>query len=84
MSTNVCNSQDQFNQAFVDALKYTRKQSEPKMWVQLVVLGLVVVMMVWALMLARGASGDRILHYLFALLASPLYIISYYLDSMKN
>lgn len=82
MSKNVCDTQDTFNHAFREAVKYVNKKETPKLWVQLVAMGIVLVFVVWALILAAKVHGsaDKKVHFLLALIFSPFYIISYYLS----
>lgn len=81
---SVCDSQDDFNHAFQKAVKYVNKKNQPSKMAQLVILGLVLVLVVWAIMLAMKSGGDQKLHLILAMVFSPFYIISYYLDSMKQ
>lgn len=83
MSTKtVCDTQNDFNHAFRDAVKYVNKKDRPKMWVQIVAMVILLIMIVWALMLAmRVSSGaDQKVHLVLALVFAPFYIISYYLS----
>lgn len=83
MSTKtVCDTQDDFNHAFREAVKYVDKKETPKMWVQLVAMGILLVFIVWALVLASrvGGSSDQKVHFVLALVFAPFYIISYYLS----
>jgi hypothetical protein len=83
MSTKtVCDTQDDFNHAFRDAVKYVNKKDKPKLWVQLVALGIVLIIVVWALVLAMRVSGgaDQKVHLVLALVFAPFYIIAYYLS----
>lgn len=83
MSTKtVCDTQDDFNHAFRDAVKYVNKKEKPKMWVQLVAFAIVLALVVWALVLAAKVSGsaDQKVHFILALVFAPFYIISYYLS----
>lgn len=84
MSTKtVCDTQDDFNTAFENAVKYVEKKNKPKLWVQLVLLGLMLVLIVWALVLASKVGGDQVLHFILALAFAPFYIISYYLSGVS-
>lgn len=84
MSTKtVCDTQDDFNKAVEDAVKYVNKKERPKMWVQLVALSIALVLVVWALVLAAKVSGsaDQKVHFVLALVFAPFYIIAYYLSA---
>jgi hypothetical protein len=82
---SVCANQDAFNQAFQQAVKYNDKKDRPKMWIRLVYLGLYIVFIVWALLLASKVQNvdERKEHFLFALLFGPVYVLAYYLG-MQN
>ena len=83
MSTNkICDNQDNFNQAFRKAVKYVDKKNTPKLWVQIVAGIIMLLVIIWAVLLARKVdSSDKVLHFLLALVFAPFYIISYYLSS---
>jgi hypothetical protein len=78
----VCDTQDDFNHAFRDAVKYVNKKDKPKMWVQLVAMIIMLILIVWALMLAmRVKHGpEQKVHLVLAIVFAPFYIISYYLS----
>lgn len=86
-SQPVCDNQGDFNIAFRKALEHntreTYKKSKPWLYVSLV---LWVVFFVWAVMLGMQvpAGPNRILHLVFAMMFSPVYVISYYLMGMKE
>lgn len=80
----VCNNQDDFNQAFVKAIKYTGDQQFKKAgaWVY-VFVGLMLVFFVWAVLLAMKAPADqRVVHLIFAVIFAPAYVISYYINQL--
>lgn len=82
--SSVCQSQDVFNTSMRDALKYVAKQEKPKKRAQLVMLAIWVLIILWALILAskvRDVEGRK-MHYVLALVFSPVYILSYYLGMM--
>jgi hypothetical protein len=83
MSTKtVCDTQDDFNHAFRDAIKYVEKKNKPRLWVQIVAVVIIALFILWALMLACKVGADqKLLHYLLAMVFSPFYIISYYLSA---
>lgn len=86
-SKPVCDNQDDFNQALRQGIVFNQQQNlkkmQPYMWVYLIVF---LVFFVWALMLAMKVppGQGKVLHILFALLFSPLYVISHYLGHMKS
>jgi hypothetical protein len=85
---SVCQDQVTFNNAVKTAIK---QMNEDKMkenrGIKAVVLVLYLVLTVWALTLAINAQvssqTERILHLIFAILASPVYILAYYLSESK-
>jgi hypothetical protein len=85
--TNVCNTQDQYNKAFRSALKYNNEENwkESKPWTA-VYAGLWFVFFVWAVMLAMQVEDPkgRTIHLVFALVASPAYVLAYYLSAMAS
>lgn len=80
--SQVCKTQDDFNKAFREALKYNQKENwkKAKGWV-LVYLVLWVVFFVWAVMLAMQVKDPRgrTVHLVLAIIAPPVYVLSYYL-----
>jgi len=83
MSTKtVCDTQDDFNHAFRDAVKYVNKKEQPKLWAQIIAVAIGLVIIVWALILASKVNGsaDQTVHFVMALVFAPFYIISYYLS----
>lgn len=83
----VCGNQADFNQALQAAVKYNNQQAVKQagawIWVYLV---LYLVFFVWAVMLAIqvAAGPDRTMHLVFAVVFSPLYVLSHYLGMMKQ
>jgi hypothetical protein len=75
----VCNNQADFNEAVKTALEYTQDKEMQQTPVLVVLLWLL--FLVWAVMLAVKipAGPKRTMHILFAMLASPLYVLSHYL-----
>ena len=83
----VCNNQDDFNQAFQQALKETAKDDLKKNRTYLIVyMVLWVIFFLWALFLAMQVPpGDgRTIHLVFAMLASPVYVLSHYLSMFQT
>lgn len=79
---SVCQNQDSFNQSFEKAVKYVQKKNEPKKWVQVVLFIIILVIVVWALLLAMKVSpSHRKIHLILALVFSPFYIIAHYLNT---
>lgn len=83
---NVCQDQETFNEALrqgIDSYNDTRQISTGYMIFYLV---LALLFLVWALVLAYEPkrSQERLLHIFVALLASPLYVLSYYLNCLKK
>lgn len=82
---SVCQNQDTFNQSLRQAIKYNEKQDRPKKLVQLILLAIYMIFIVWALLLASKVSDveGRKLHFVLAMVFSPIYIIAYYLGGMQ-
>lgn len=84
-SKPVCDNQDDFNMAVREAIQNNRQknmeQNQPWAAVSAVIY---LIFLVWALMLALRLppSSERVLHLVFAFLASPLYVLMYYVDAM--
>jgi len=81
--TSVCQNQDTFNQSFRQAVKYVREQDKPKNSLLIVAAIILAIIIIWSLLLANkvGSGQGRTEHFLLALLFSPAYIISYYLNN---
>jgi len=85
MSTNVCKNQQTFNGAFQNALNnYYYNQPQMPIGITILYFLLFILFIVWALYLAMKVkmSPERIIHIIFAIIVSPLYIISYYLNNL--
>ena len=83
----VCDNQDDFNMAFRKAVKYNNKEnikkSKPWMYVYLV---LWLIFFLWAIILALQVpeGSDRVKHLVFAIVFSPVYVLSYYLNALMG
>lgn len=80
----VCNNQNDFNQAVYSAIKYNQEQKLKGKWA---VVGAVVwfCLLFWAVSLSLRYNGpEKLLHVMFAILFSPIYIISYYVSGKRN
>lgn len=84
-TNNVCQNQDTFNDAFSDALDNYYKENRLSQNAMIMYLVVFIVLFLWALYLAMKLkpSSERIAHIFFAMLFSPVYIISYYLNCLK-
>jgi len=78
----VCDNQNDFNQAFLNAVKNMKSMSKSS---KIVYTVLWLFFLLWAILLAlRVPEGqERIQHLVFAFLFSPVYILSYYLGHMS-
>jgi len=83
MSKNVCDNQSNFNTAFEKAVKYVEKKHEPNKTVQIISVGLTILVITIALLMASTTSGDKKVHYVLALIFSPFYIIASLINNMK-
>ena len=84
---NVCTDQDTFNQALRKAVRHNEKEDIKKAgaWVY-VYLVLWVIFFVWALTLAMKVppGPEKVEHLVFAMVFSPIYVLSHYIANMKN
>lgn len=82
---DVCTNQNTFNRAFRNAIKNMVKKDEQSTTSQVIFVLVYMFLIVWALMLAsRMPSGNaKSMHYMFAIIAPPIYIISYYVGQEK-
>lgn len=82
----VCQNQDDYNQAFRQAIKYNykknMKEARPAIWVALV---LYIALTLLAISLAtRVPSGpERTEHMFFALVGGPLYVAAYFIGGIN-
>jgi len=87
MATSViCNNQDTFNTSFREAVKAYDKHEKPKNWILIVSVLIYLVFIIWAVILVAkmSPSDDKNKHYVLAILFSPAYIISYYVNDMQT
>lgn len=81
----VCDNQDDFNHAFRKAIKNNNQENMEKArpWLY-VYMVLWMIFLIWALLLAMKvpAGQERVLHVFFALVASPAYVLAYYLGAL--
>ena len=79
---SVCESQDRFNDAFEDAVKYVEKKQKPSVMVTIVALVIFVAIFLWAIYLAAKTTPgqEKTLHLTMAMVFSPFYVISSYLN----
>lgn len=77
----VCNTQNDFNQAFSSAIDYTNQQQAKSGFgwnVAYIILWLIC--MVWGVLIAMQipSGPERVEHVLFAIVAGPAYILAHY------
>lgn len=82
-SKPVCNNQDDFNVAMREAINQIAVKDElPWMYVYSIVW---FIFLFWALTLAlKMPKEQRLIHLIFAIMFSPVYILSYYLNRYAN
>lgn len=82
---NVCKDQDSFNEAFSDALDNYYKENRAPQNIMVIYLVIFIILLLWAIYLAMKIkpSPERVVHIFFALIASPIYILSFYLNTLK-
>lgn len=84
---DVCDNQDDFNVAFNKAFKQNNKDAikKAKPWICVYII-VWMIFFTWALVLAmQVAPGpNRLVHLVFAMVLSPLYVFAYYLGAMSS
>lgn len=84
-NSNVCDNQGDFNMAFRKAIEHNDKENmkkaKPWMYVYAVLWA---VFLIWGIFLAMQVTPghERIEHLVFAILFSPVYVLSYYLGAL--
>ena len=86
----VCQNQDEFNNAFYNAVKYARDKDEKKVsksgtYIALTVVYVVLYLsfLIWAIVLAMKQDPSvRTVHLVLAIVFAPAYVIAYYLNMM--
>lgn len=87
-ATTVCENQDTFNNAVsiaIDNYKEEKKTSAQVSTGTMTIYAiLMLILFIWAIVLAFQVKkgSERILHLLAAMILSPLYIISYYVNML--
>lgn len=79
---SVCENQDSFNTGFHKAIKYVEKKDRLSTLSVIILSLILLIILVWAVMLAKNSSSSEysVLHYVAAIIFSPMYIVAYYLD----
>lgn len=78
--SSICKNQQIFDKAVEKAIKYNVKENRLSNW-SLMILSLIIIGIIfWALCLANNISHRKTIHYILALLFSPFYIVSYYIN----
>lgn len=83
----VCNNQNDFNQAILNAVKYSNKESMKRAQPWASICGVIwVIFFVWALILAMKLpeGTKRVEHVMFAILFSPAYVLANYLSGFNS
>ena len=81
---NLCDNQRNFNHAFYEALKYTRKRDEQKISPFLTMYLIVhVIFLIWGIVLAFKSQPpeNRLVHITLAIVFAPAYVLAYYLNA---
>lgn len=80
---SLCDNQDDFNDAFYKALKYSRKNDDKRMASCVGVYMLIhLLFLFWAIILALKQPKDQqIVHITLAMVFSPVYVLAYYLNT---
>ena len=87
MSENVCANQDRFNVAVRKAIRKNNEDAveNSQNWILLYVL-LMLGFLIWAVTLAMKMpkGPEKILHLVIAMVASPVYVLAYYVGEVKK
>lgn len=83
---NVCQNQDTFNTAMKEALENYEEEEIPKKGIALNIFYTfaLVLFLVWAIYLVtrEKKNNERVIHFLYAIVLSPIYVLSYYLNEI--
>jgi hypothetical protein len=86
---SVCKDQDTFNDAVKKALDNFVEEEQPRLTksslTMIIIYSMTVLLfLVWAIYLVRyeKKSDERTLHFLYAIILSPIYVLSYYLNEI--
>lgn len=82
----VCDDQKTFNKALQKAAFYTEKKQTPSLWFQMMWLGVFVIILTYALLLASKTTdkNDKVLHFVLALACAPIYVLSHMITDWSN
>lgn len=83
-SGNVCKSQDIFNTAVKNALKYVNDQNAHKYRTSMIISSIVYfIFLAWAIVLALSVNtsnqAEKLLHIVLACIAPPVYVVGFYI-----
>ena len=81
--SNLCNNQDNFNDAFYKAIKYSNKKEAKKLSKPLAVYMLIhTIFLVWGIILAFSSQPpeNRVVHITLAIVFAPAYVLAYYMN----
>lgn len=90
MEQNVCQDQETFNNAFKTALDGYEKEKEDvtltskEIAVYVLYSIAMIVFLVWAIYLVskEKKNDERVIHFLYATILSPIYVLSYYFNEV--
>lgn len=80
---SLCDNQDNFNDAFYNALQNSRKKDDKKRLSGIAIYMLFhLIFLFWAIILALKQPKDqKIAHLTLAMVFSPAYVLAYYLNA---
>lgn len=88
-NTNVCENQETFNKAVDEALREYTDNETPNPTARSIALSiayilLILLFLVWAVYLVstEKKSDERVIHFLYAIILSPIYVLSHYLNEI--
>jgi hypothetical protein len=89
--TNVCNDQDSFNEAVKIALENYEKEKKSNVSSQDIAVYVLyaiamVVFLIWALYLVANEpkNEERVVHFLYAIILSPIYVLAHYINDIYD
>lgn len=80
---SVCDDQKTFDKALKKASRFVQKEEQPRKMALVFCMAIYLILMIWALILAVKVAppAQQVKHIVFAMVFSPIYIISYYLGN---
>lgn len=80
---SICDNQEEFNKAFYNALKHSKKIEDKRMSRSLAIYIVIhTFFLIWGIMLAFKSQPkqNRVIHITLSILSGPGYVVAYYLN----